>query len=213
MLLVALFCLWSPVGAAASFGAPGQALEPGQALQRAGFGMLLQADPPIEKQIGAAARSVLREIRRSFRQLSWMFGRAMNWWGNWIKRAAFYIFVAIVAALADGSMVGAWRVQGIRVLATYVPMMLYVYGRLLVSSGVSLAPKLLLLGAIIYGAVWRDLLPDRRWIPGRLEDIALIVIATRAFVYACPEALVNQYAERAVQLRRRMSTFQRARSR
>jgi hypothetical protein len=174
---------------------------------------LAQAQQPIERQIGSAARNVVREVRRYFRTLGWMFGRAADWWGNWIKRASFYILVAVVAALADGSLVNAWRLEGLRVLATYVPMMLYVYARLLFSAGVKLAPKLVLVGAIVYGLVWRDLLPDRRWVPGRMEDILLIVLATRAFVYACPEELVDRYAERAVTLRRRMMTFQRARTR
>jgi hypothetical protein len=48
-------------------------------------------------------------------------------------------------------------------------------------------------------------------IPGRIEDIVLIVVATRTFVYACPEALVNEYAERAVNLKRRVMAIQRAR--
>lgn len=180
------------------------------AVPRAVLGSAVQSDEPIERRLGGAARGVVREVRRSARTIGWMFGRAVNWWGNWIKRAAFYIAVAIVAALADASLVNAWRLEGLRALAAYVPMMLYVYARLLFSSGVHLAPKIMLVGAIVYGMVWRDLLPDRRWIPGRLEDIVLIVIATRAFVYACPEELLDRYADRAVRLRRRMTLFQRA---
>jgi hypothetical protein len=179
----------------------------------AAVGMMLQSDQPIERRVGGAAKELVRGVRRYFRTLSWMVGRAADWWGNWLKRASFYIAVAVVAALADASLVNAWRTEGLRALATYVPMMLYVYARLLFSGGVKLAPKLVLLGTIIYGIIWRDLLPDRRWVPGRLEDIILIAIATRAFVYACPEELVNQYAARAVTLRRRVTFFQRARTR
>ena len=73
--------------------------------------------------------------------------------------------------------------------------------------GSILVPKLLLIGALIYGAVRRDLLPDTR-MSGRIEDIILIVIATRAFIYACPEELVNQYAERAIGYRRRIAQLQ-----
>ena len=87
--------------------------------------------------------------------------------------------------------------------------MLYVYGRLLFSRGVSLAPKLLLIGTLIYGAVRGDLVPDTR-MSGRIEDIILIVIATRAFIYACPEELVSRYAQRAVGFRRRIAELQRA---
>lgn len=170
-------------------------------------------DQPFERQLGSAVRSMFRELRRYLHLLSIIAARALGWWGKWIKRSLFYVAVAFMAAIADGSLLNAFRQDGVRTLTTYVPMMLYVYTRLLFSAGVKLAPKLVLIGTIIYGAVWRDLIPDRRWIPGRVDDILLIVIAARAFVYACPEELVNQYAERAVVLRRRVASFQRARQR
>lgn len=168
---------------------------------------------PIERWVSGMAKSIMREIRWSFRMVRWMFWRAVDWWGTWFRRAGLLIGVAIVAALADSGLVGAWRAEGLRALLTYSTLMLYVYARLLFSGGVSLAPKLLLLGALIYGVIRRDLLPDRNIVPGRLEDILLIIIATRAFVYACPEELVNEYAQRAVNLKRRVVSMQRARSR
>jgi hypothetical protein len=168
---------------------------------------------PIERWVSGIAKSIMREIRWSFRMVRWMFWRAVDWWGTWFRRSGLLIGVAIVAALADSGLVGAWKAEGLRALLTYSTLMLYVYARLLFSGGVSLAPKLLLLGALIYGVIRRDLLPDRNLVPGRLEDILLIIIATRAFVYACPEELVNEYAQRAVNLKRRVVSMQRARSR
>jgi hypothetical protein len=173
--------------------------------------MMADLEQPMERQVSSFARRVFREIRWSFRMLRWMFWRGIDWWGRWFKRAAFSIGVAVVAALADGGLVNAWRAEGLRTLLTYSVLMLYVYGRLLFSAGVHLAPKLLLIGALVYGVFRRDLIPDRSIIPGRIEDIVLIVVATRTFVYACPEALVNEYAERAVNLKRRFRAIQRAR--
>lgn len=164
--------------------------------------ILLAQDDSLDDQIRGATTGLFRELRRAWRTATWMFGRAFDWWGGWLKRGAFSVAVALVAALADSGLVNAWRLAGLRALATYVPLTLYVYGRLLFSSGVTLAPKLLLLAALLYGAVRRDLIPDRSMVPGRIEDIVLIIIATRAFVYACPEALVEEYADRAVMLRR-----------
>lgn len=166
-------------------------------------------DQPMEKVVSGFARSIAREIRWSFRMLRWMFWRAVDWWGRWFKRAAFSIGVAVIAALADGGLVNAWRAEGLRTLLTYSALMLYVYGRLLFSGGVALAPKLLLIGSLFYGVFRKDLVPDRAFLPGRIDDIILIVIATRAFVYSCPEALVNEYAQRAVKLKRRVSPVQR----
>lgn len=168
--------------------------------------LLAQGDS-VDREISGAMKDALRGLRRSWNTVRWMFGKAANWWGDWMRRGAFSIAVAVVAALADVGLLNAFRTNGLRALVTYVPLMLYVYGRLLFSRGVSLAPKLLLLGTLLYGAVRGDLLPDRR-LSGRIEDVILIIIATRAFIYACPEALVNQYAERAIGWRRRVARLQ-----
>ena len=168
--------------------------------------LLAQADP-VDRPVGGIAKDVVRGLRRSWNTVTWMFGKAAKWWGDWLRRGAFSIAVAVVAALADTGLLNAFRLEGLRALLTYVPLMLYVYGRLLFSRGVSLAPKVLLLGTLVYGAVHSDLLPDKR-ISGRIEDVILIVIATRAFIYACPEALVNEFAQRAIGWRRRVSSLQ-----
>jgi uncharacterized membrane protein YkvA (DUF1232 family) len=167
-------------------------------------------DQPFERQVGGITRTVLRSIRWSFRILRWMFWRAASWWVWGLKRALFPLGVAIVAALADASLVTTWRAEGLKPLLTYSLLMLYVYARLLFSSAVNLAPKLLLAGALVYGVARRDLMPDRNVWPGRIDDVLVIVIATRAFVYACPEMAVNECAERAMQWKRRLGAVSRA---
>ena len=174
--------------------------------EAAAAAMLVQTDS-VDRQVSGVAKNLIRGVRRSWNTVHWMFSKAAVWWGDWLRRGAFSIAVAIVAALADAGLLNAFRLDGLRALITYVPLMLYVYGRLLFSRGVSLAPKVLLLGTLIYGAVRRDLLPDTR-MSGRIEDIILIVIATRAFIYACPEELVSQYAQRAISFRRRLAELQ-----
>lgn len=168
--------------------------------------VLVQSDS-IDGLAGGIVKDVIRGVRRSVGTVQWMFLRAGSWWGDWFRRGAFSIAIAVAAALADTGLLNAFRLEGLRALIGYVPLMLYVYGRLLFSRGVSLVPKLLLLGTLIYGAVRGDLLPDTQ-LSGRVEDIILIVIATRAFIYACPEELVSQYAERAIGFRRRVARLQ-----
>lgn len=169
--------------------------------------VLAQADG-IDGQVGGLVKGLIRELRRAWRTIIWMYRYAAKWWGWWLRHAAFPLCVAVVATLADAGLLNAFRLHGLRALVTYVPLMLFVYLRLLFSGGVSLLPKLVLLGTLIYGAVRRDLVPDRAVVPGRLEDILLIVVATRAFIYACPEALVAEYAQRAVSWRRRVASLQ-----
>jgi len=158
------------------------------------------------------AKSLIRQVRSTFR-LAWQgLWITFNWWGSSIQQAGFSLGVVAVAALADGGLLNAWRLEGLRTLFSYSLLTLYVYARLLFSGGVTLMPKLFLVGALIYGVMEDDLVPDDTIIPGRLEDIALIVIATRTFVYACPAELVNEYANRAVTLKGGVLAMLRARA-
>lgn len=176
-------------------------------------GMALQ-DEPIEQQIGQAVKSMITSVRQSFKTLGWMFDKATAWWRKWLRQAAPYLALALVTALADRALLDAWRQEGLRALTTYIPMMLFVYARLLFSHGVRLVPKLFLLVALIYGVVRNDLNPDGYLMAARpkdfarsAEDFILIIIATRYFVYSCPEYLIERYAERAVLWRRRVSAL------
>jgi uncharacterized membrane protein YkvA (DUF1232 family) len=171
-------------------------------------GMALAVDDSVDPDIHDAAKGFTRELRRYWRTLGWLFAKVTNWWGLWFKRAAFSLGVAIISVIADGGLMNVWRTEGLRALTTYVPLMLYVYGRLLFSRGVSLAPKLLLVAAIVYGVVREDFLPDRRLLRGRLEDILFIFVAARLFVYACPQPLIDVFATRAVRWRQRVSALQ-----
>jgi len=159
-------------------------------------------DQPIERQVGGITKSVLRSFRQSLHLISKGVQRTVLWWSGSFKRAIFSVGVAIIAALADAGLINTWRTSGFRTAVAYSRMMLYVYARLLFSRRVYLAPKLLLVGALVYGAMRRDFVPDRALVPGRLDDILLIIVATRTFIYTCPEALVTEFAGRALNLRR-----------
>jgi uncharacterized membrane protein YkvA (DUF1232 family) len=165
----------------------------------------------LKRQVEGVTKDLLRQGRWFVRGLLSALMDAADFWHHWLRRAAFSFVVIIIAALADTGLVAAWRAEGLRTLITYSTLMLYVYGRLLFSSGVNIAPKLLLAGAVAYGIFRRDLVPDRSLIPGRVDDAVVLVVATRAFVYACPEALIKDYADRAVSLKRRVLSLQRFR--
>ncbi len=170
-------------------------------------------EPALEESLGSFTQEVLTGTKRLVRRSYWMLSRTVIVWGRWIRRAALFIPIALVIALADRALVAAWRREGLSVLANYVPLMLYVYARLLFSRAVRWWWKLMVFAAIAYGVRRRDLFPDRNVVPGLVDDIAVIAVATRAFLSACPEALVSAYAERALSWRRRFLTLQRARQR
>jgi hypothetical protein len=138
--------------------------------------------------------------------------RSLTVWWKWFKRSVRFGLIALAAALADRQLVFAWRSEGMRVIINYVPLMLYVYARLLLTPRVRVIGKVLLLLSIAYGVRRSDLIFDGRS-GGTVDDIILIVVATRFFLYTCPEDLVSTYAQSAVGWRGRVSLLQRARQR
>jgi len=167
----------------------------------------------LEQTIGIATRETLRGIKRFVRQIYWSLTRVAARWQRWLRRLAPFVPIVAVAALADRGLLLAWRDQGLRVLTTYVPLMLYVYLRLLFTPRVRMAGKIALALALAYALIRHDLITDRLPIPGYLDDAVLIVAATRFFLYTCPEELVSSFAQQAISWRRRMRTLQRARPR
>lgn len=171
----------------------------------------VQVEQPFEETLGTFTKNRLREVRRLLRRMYATVSRSMGKWMRWFRRALPFLLIAILAALADRNLLESWRREGLRVLVTNVPMMLYVYARLLFSSQVRIAGKLFLLLAMIYAVKRRDLIPDRTVVPGFIEDAVLIIVATRTFLSTCPETLVSQFAQEALKWRTRVLTLQRQR--
>ncbi len=167
----------------------------------------LQEAPPIERRARKAVRNLYRNIRRSVKRSTYLIQSSPRWWGRRLKRMLWPVVFAITALFFDSALLDAWRRDGLRVLRTYVPMMLYVYGKLFFSSGASVLARLGVVAALVYG-LWRgDLIRDGRWTTlsmGRLDDLVVIALAIRLFVQSCPDELVGHYAERAVEIRRRI---------
>ncbi len=190
-----------PAKAVAVAGAPNAAVAAWQ------FPPLLQDSPPIENRIRLIVRDILREIRRAVKLSKYFITSSPTWWWIRAKRALWPLVFAIAALLLDSALLAAWKNDGMRVLVNYVPMMLYVYGRLFVSSGTSVVVRLAVVGAIAYGIWPDDFLRDGRWMSigtGRIDDMILIFVSVRAFVASCPEQLVELYAGRAIALRNRL---------
>jgi uncharacterized membrane protein YkvA (DUF1232 family) len=173
----------------------------------------LRSDEPFERVLGSFTKDRLKDGRRVMRGMYWTITRSFTKWAQWARRLLPFALIALIAALADRSLVAAWRSEGLRVLVTYAPLMLYVYARLLFSRQVRIAGKLFLVLALCYGVKRRDLIVDRTVIPGMVDDAILIVIATRVFLSTCSERLVSAFAEQAYGWRRRVTTLQRARQR
>lgn len=168
----------------------------------------LQESPPIENRIRLMVRDLLREIRRAVKLSRYYITSGPAWWWDRAKHAVWPMAFALSALFFDAALLAEWKGDGLRVLLNYVPMMLYVYGRLFVSSGTSVVVRIGIVLAFAYGVWIDDFIHDGRWYSlnkGKIDDFVLITGAVRAFVVSCPEHLVELYAERAIALRGRLS--------
>jgi uncharacterized membrane protein YkvA (DUF1232 family) len=81
-----------------------------------------------------------------------------------------------------------------------LPNLLRLYWRLLADRRVPLWPKAVLVGALVYVASPVDLLPDVLPVLGQLDDLTLIVLVGRSFLWWCPAEVVAEHM-RALRLR------------
>jgi uncharacterized membrane protein YkvA (DUF1232 family) len=152
-------------------------------------------------------------LRRFARSTLITVRQALQAWTRYGRRVVRFALIALLFALADRNLIAAWRANGLGVLATYIPLMLYVYARLLFDRRVPAWTKAFLFGALAYGVLRRDLIPDRNLIPGSVEDVLLIFVAVRLLLRWCTDEVVDSIAAEAVNWRRRLAAFQRARQR
>jgi uncharacterized membrane protein YkvA (DUF1232 family) len=81
-----------------------------------------------------------------------------------------------------------------------LPRLLRLYWRLLTDRRVPLWPKAVLVGAVAYVVSPFDLIPDFTPIVGQLDDLTLLVLVGRAFLWWCPAGVVTEHM-RALRLR------------
>jgi len=81
-----------------------------------------------------------------------------------------------------------------------LPNLLRLYWRLLADRRVPLWPKAVLVGALVYVASPVDLLPDVLPVLGQLDDLTLLVLVGRSFLWWCPAEVVAEHM-RALRLR------------
>ena len=173
----------------------------------AGLTQLVQQENPVERRLQVGVRDAYRNMRRSLKKSWYIVFNSPTWWWRRVKRLVWPLTFAIGALLVDASLLAAWKSDGLRILTTYVPLMLYVYSRLFFSSRTSIVTRLAVVLSLVYGVWRRDFIADRSWYTlgiGRVDDFFLIVGAIRAFVLSCPQDLIRNFAERAVEIRSRV---------
>jgi uncharacterized membrane protein YkvA (DUF1232 family) len=85
--------------------------------------------------------------------------------------------------------------RGLRFLSN-LPNFVRLYWRLFRDIRVSVWPKALLLLGFLYVLSPVDLIPDVIPFIGEVDDLVLLIIACRLFMYLCPPAVVREHVRR-----------------
>jgi uncharacterized membrane protein YkvA (DUF1232 family) len=74
-----------------------------------------------------------------------------------------------------------------------LPNFLRLYWRLIRDRRVSVWPKALLLLSILYVLSPLDFLPDVAPLIGQVDDVLIVILVSRLFVYLCPPEVVREH--------------------
>jgi len=85
--------------------------------------------------------------------------------------------------------------RGILQFLLHLPNFLKLFLRLFVDPRVSLGPKLVPLGILVYLIVPVDLLPDFFLVLGQIDDLVVILLGLRLFLRLCPPEVVQEHVK------------------
>jgi len=185
-------------GSTRAYGIPMEGLRP---MTAAGLSEVVVTETqvlrPVEQTMNLAATGVLkwaqRVVRRSLRAAGDAFSRSADvFWSVLV-----FLGIALLAPLMDGALLRMWRQHGVGGVRMVIALGAAVFIRLLVDGRAPLVGKGMLIIALAYGLLRHDLLPDWSIPLGFLDDVLIIVLAARGFMWLCPEQLVQEHAIRA----------------
>jgi uncharacterized membrane protein YkvA (DUF1232 family) len=80
-------------------------------------------------------------------------------------------------------------------LLVHLPSFLKLFSRLVKDPRITLAPKLVVLGALAYVVLPTDLVPD--FVPGlgQADDVAVLLAGLRLFLRLCPPEVVQEHVK------------------
>jgi len=101
-----------------------------------------------------------------------------------------------VSLRADASWPPAVLVlRGLRFLR-HLPQFVRLYWRLFCDRRVSIWPKALLVFSLLYVVSPVDLIPDVIPFIGEIDDLVILIVVCKLFVYCCPRAVVQEHVHR-----------------
>lgn len=159
---------------------------------------LLTQSAPLENRLSAGTTTMLRSLRKSFRQLFRRFTYGAGQWSGWLGGGLLFLVIGLVVPVLGRDSLRTFQHEGFLAFMRELSLAVAVYVRLLIDNRTPIVGKALLAFSVIYGASLVDLFPDRGML-NYVDDLILIVLASRSFMLLCPEAIVEEHALAAAQ--------------
>jgi uncharacterized membrane protein YkvA (DUF1232 family) len=162
-----------------------------------------------ERGLSQWSFSRLREARRLAIRVTRYLRRTIASWVNWVATGIALLLLGALASAADIRLLRVWRRHGGTQAAQQALIGIAVFLRLLRDRRLPQWPRVLLAAALLYGIAAHDFVsPPWRglwW----LDDVVVVTLAARWFVWRCPEALIVEHAQllaQRIKRRRQMSS-------
>lgn len=159
-----------------------------------GFSLVAIQSGPVEERLSAGTTGLLRSLRQSFRRMGRVLSTAAARWQMWLGGALAFTVLVLVAPVVDRALFETWRRDGFKVFLRSAIAATAVYARLLRDPRAPILGKSLLAFAVVYGVSGADIIPDHRFPRGIVDDLVLVVLASRSFMRMCPDYLIEEHA-------------------
>ena len=78
----------------------------------------------------------------------------------------------------------------------HLPQFVRLYWRLICDPRVSIWPKALLVVGVLYLLSPIDIIPDALPVIGEVDDLVVLIVVCRLFMYLCPPEVVREHVHR-----------------
>jgi len=143
--------------------------------------------------VGRFVHRLVKRSENTTRRLQEVLANAGVLWLPVLLSALVFLLIAGVSSAADVRML-EMRHRGPLALSRYLGRGTLTFFRIVRDRHTPNVARLILVAAFAYWILPVDLIPDRTLLPGCLDDLLIAVVAAKAFIYLCPDALVARHA-------------------
>lgn len=169
----------------------------------AGSHVFMGAAEPLENRLSAGTTGLLRTMRKRVRQVLLNLQYGAGRWSAWLGGLIVFAVIGLTVPLLGQDSLKTFREEGLFAFMRELSLAVAVYVRLIIDGRTPLVGKALLAFSVAYGASGSDLFPDRFAPQSYIDDLILLILASRSFMMLCSQEIIEEHALAAAQARAR----------